>query len=82
MRKGTLIGGLLAAISTSVAMAGPLQTIEEDACKVDPRLDSAFKVCKAPEMDPSSAIAALTLLAGGIAIVVGARTKRLKSQAG
>jgi hypothetical protein len=36
----------------------------------------AVKVTAAPEFDPASAIAALTLLSGGLAVLRGRRTKR------
>jgi len=36
---------------------------------------------EAPEIDPSSAVAGLTLLAGGIAVMFGRRSKRLQTQA-
>jgi hypothetical protein len=35
----------------------------------------------APEIDPSSAVAGLTLLAGGLAVMLGRRSKRLQTQA-
>ena len=40
------------------------------------------KACMtAPEIDPSSAVAGLTLLAGGLAVMVGRRSRRLEVQA-
>ncbi len=39
------------------------------------------KPVKAPEIDPSSAVAGLTLLAGGLAVMLGRRSRRLEVQA-
>jgi hypothetical protein len=49
---------------------------------VDPCPAYSGRTCmKAPEIDPSSAVAGLTLLAGGIAVMLGRRSKRLEVQA-
>ncbi len=42
---------------------------------------SGKKCMTAPEIDPSSAVAGLTLLAGGLAVMVGRRSRRLEVQA-
>ncbi len=70
---------LLAALS-GVASAN-------DSCKIDQFLWFSFEVCtpvghdhgsspaSAPEIDPGSAMAALTMLMGGLAVLRGRRSK-------
>jgi hypothetical protein len=50
-------------------------------CDKPKNSDKAKCVAEAPEMNASSAIAALTLLAGGVAVLVGGRSRRLEPQA-
>jgi len=71
---------LLASLA-SVASAGQTNTF----CKFDPKIDKLDKFDKfclystppaeAPEIDPSSAMAGLTLLAAGLAVLRGRCTK-------
>jgi hypothetical protein len=55
---------LLASVAT-VSSASPLTNL---VCKIDPRFDSGKLCARAPEIDPTSSIAGLTLMLGGLAV--------------
>jgi len=63
---------VLLASFASVSSAGPVTSI---ICKIDPKFG---KICatKAPEVDPASAAAGLTLLMGGLVVLRGRRSKK------
>jgi len=80
LAKAIALAVLLASM-TGVSSASPLI---HTLCKWDTRLDSD-KLCtqapvQAPEVDPASAMAGLTLLVAGLAVVRG-RTARKSSAA-
>jgi hypothetical protein len=82
MNKFTVLASL-AILGVTAAHAGsppPIQTIIGDVCKDFPLLDKDDpKLCSsvkaAPEIDPATAMAGLTLLLGGAAVVRGRISK-------
>jgi hypothetical protein len=71
MSKFLMALGLMAVMSS--ANAGGLCFI---FCIKDPKPPVYTPTAKAPELDPASAMAGLTLLAGGLAVVRGRRFKK------
>jgi MYXO-CTERM domain-containing protein len=75
MAKLTVTAALLLLTTASVASSGPIVTaLCTDFPKLDKTLDNR-PIC-APEIDPSSAMAAGTLLLGALAVVRGRRSKK------
>ena len=75
LKKISMAAALLAA-STSMAMAFNFGRPVPIVPKEPPH-----KTFEAPEIDPSTAVAGLTLLAGGVAVMIGRRSKRLQTTA-
>jgi hypothetical protein len=80
---------ILLAAAANVASAGQqgnINTLITDVCKDYPKLDAKIdatalcrgKVITAPEIDAASAMAGMTILLAGLAVVRGRRTKRSK----
>jgi hypothetical protein len=63
-----------------VTLAGAASAKDKDKCK-DVLWSSEYchHHLKAPEIDPTSAMAALTLMAGGLAVLRGRRTRKTKA---
>jgi hypothetical protein len=90
MIKALGLAILLVAVA-NVASAGQgnngfINTIITDVCKDYPKLDAKIdstalckgKVITAPEIDAASAMAGMTILLAGLAVVRGRRAKRSK----
>jgi hypothetical protein len=77
MLKNVVLTAVITTMSASIAMAKGSNPVPPPDTGCDFK-----KACAAPEMDSSSAAAAITLLAGGLAVMIGARSKRAKAQAG
>jgi hypothetical protein len=71
---------MVKSIGLAVVLAGLVGSAGAEPARCDKgskKDQDQEKACMtAPEIDPSSAIAGLTLLAGGIAVMVGRRAKR------
>jgi hypothetical protein len=80
---------MLKGIGTSVLLVAALSGVASanDSCNKDPFLWVLFGSCKpvvhggspvaAPEIDPGSAMAGLTLVMGGLAVIRSRRSKKL-----
>lgn len=66
----------LAALLCSLPTVSSALTVEQLICKIDPKIDGG-KLCatQAPEIDPTSALAGVTLLVGGLAVWRGRRAR-------
>ena len=71
MAKSILLAIVLTSFA-SVASAGKVTTL---LCKIDPKIDKGSRCVNAPEIDPASAMAGLTLLVGGLTVFRGRRSK-------
>ena len=65
---------LLAILALTLGMAGATYADDDSRSHDDSRSrDDSPRVHRAPEIDPAGAIAGLTLLAGGLAVLRGRR---------
>ena len=71
LHKSVFLAALLTSFA-SVASAGKVTTV---LCKIDPKIERGSHCVNAPEIDPASALAGLTLLVGGLAVFRGRRSK-------
>jgi hypothetical protein len=71
-----LLASFASVSSASPAANGPISKL---ICRIDPKLDKGQFCTAAPEIDPASAIAGLTLLLGGLTVLRGRRTKNVEA---
>ena len=67
---------VLALAAASVAQAGDFNRSAKDLVNVNRHFIPNTPSVAAPEIDPASALGGLTLLAGGLAVIRGRRTKK------